>query len=52
MKILLDTHYLIWSQTDTKKISKKDQSIILSDENVLFVSPISLWEISLKHSTH
>ena len=50
MKILLDTHYLIWSLTDTKKISKKIQSIILRDENDIFVSTLSLWEISLKYS--
>ncbi len=50
MKILLDTHYLIWSLTDTKKISKKNKAIIISDKNDIFISTLSLWEISLKYS--
>jgi len=50
MKILLDTHYLIWSLTETKKINKKIRSIILDDKNDIFISIISLWEISLKYS--
>ncbi len=50
MKYLLDTHYLIWALTDTKKISKKIVNIIIDPENEIIVSAISFWEISLKSS--
>jgi PIN domain nuclease of toxin-antitoxin system len=48
MKILLDTHYLLWAFIDTSKISKSIYSKLLSDENEVFYSQASLWEISIK----
>ena len=48
MKVLLDTHYLLWAFIDTSKISKSIYSKLLSDENEVFYSQASLWEISIK----
>ena len=48
MKILLDTHYLLWAFIDTSKISKSIYSKLLADENEVFYSQASLWEISIK----
>ena len=48
MKILLDTHYLLWAFIDTSKISKSIYSKLLSDESEVFYSQASLWEISIK----
>jgi PIN domain nuclease of toxin-antitoxin system len=50
MKYLLDTHTLIWSAQDTKKLSKKAKDIILDSSNEIYVSTVSFWEISLKTS--
>ena len=50
MNFLLDTHYLIWTITDTKKISGKVKGAIVDPQNGIFVSTISFWEISLKSS--
>ncbi len=50
MKYLLDTHYLIWALTDTKKIPKKIVDVIIDPGNEIVVSAISFWEISLKSS--
>ena len=50
MRYLIDTHVLIWSLLDSKKISKKATSIILNPENDIYVSLISFWEIALKFS--
>jgi PIN domain nuclease of toxin-antitoxin system len=41
MKILLDTHYLLWAFIDTK---------LLADENEVYYSQASLWEISIKYN--
>lgn len=48
MKILLDTHYLLWSFIDTSKISRSVYNKLLADENEIFYSQASLWEISIK----
>ena len=50
MKILLDTHYLLWAFIDTSKISKSVYNKLLSDENEIFYSQASLWEISIKYN--
>ncbi|PJE46510.1 MAG: PIN domain nuclease [Sediminibacterium sp.] len=47
---LLDTHYLLWTLVDTKKLSKKIKDIIVDPDNTIIVSSISFWEISLKYS--
>jgi len=47
---VLDTHALIWSLFDSKKLSKKVKAIILNPENNIYVSIISFWEISLKYN--
>ena len=49
MKLLLDTHAIIWSATDPKKIPQKTRRLIESAEHV-YISTISIWEISLKYS--
>ena len=50
MSYLLDTHYLIWAIADSKKISKKIRDLISDAGQEIFVSAISLWEVSLKAS--
>ena len=50
MKILLDTHYLLWAFIETKKISPRILGELLSPENEVYYSQISLWEISIKYN--
>jgi len=50
MNILLDTHYLLWSFIDTSKIHKNIYGKLISDENEVFYSQASLWEISIKYN--
>lgn len=49
MNYLLDTHILIWSLLDSEKLSKTILDIISNQENKIFVSTVSLWEISIKY---
>jgi PIN domain nuclease of toxin-antitoxin system len=49
MKYLVDTHILLWSFLETAKLSKEIKSILLNDNNEIYYSPISLWEISIKY---
>lgn len=50
MNILLDSHILIWTLLQPSKLTSKQKEIILNPENSIFVSSISIWEISLKYS--
>jgi len=46
MKLLLDTHILLWIAADT--LASAAQEYILDETNELFFSPASIWEIVIK----
>jgi PIN domain nuclease of toxin-antitoxin system len=46
MRLLLDTHVLLWALHDPKRLGKKTRALIERSE--VFVSVASLWEISIK----
>ena len=50
MKLLLDSHTLIWSIGNTGELPKKVIREIKNTNNEVFVSAVSLWEIALKCS--
>ena len=50
MKILLDTHYLLWAFIDISKISPSVYTKLLADANDVFYSQASLWEIAIKYN--
>ncbi|NJL53613.1 MAG: type II toxin-antitoxin system VapC family toxin [Hydrococcus sp. SU_1_0] len=50
MKFLLDTHSLLWTIFEPDKLSTKAQEIIIDHNNIICVSLISLWEISIKQN--
>ena len=49
MKLLLDTHALLWFQSDDPKLSATAKSAIELPANERWLSPISLVEIALKN---
>lgn len=48
MKILLDTHILLWFLTDDERLSTAQIDLIEDRQNELFFSMGSLWEIAIK----
>jgi PIN domain nuclease of toxin-antitoxin system len=46
MRILLDTHLLLWALSSPAKLSKRARQRIESSE--VYVSAASIWEISIK----
>ena len=48
MKLLLDTHVLLWWLDDPAKISEAAASAIREPENEVFVSAATIWEIVIK----
>lgn len=48
MKLLLDTHMLLWAAAGT--LPKDAEAMVLDDNNTLYFSPVSIWEIGIKKS--
>ena len=49
MKLLLDTHILLWWLDDDKKLSEYGRQLIQNPDNGVYVSHASLWEIQIKN---
>ncbi len=49
MRILLDTNILLWTLSGSKRVTSVKR-LILDDENQVFVSIASWWEIAIKSS--
>lgn len=45
MKLLLDTHILLWSLLEPVMLSKRVASELEDPSNEIWVSPISIWEV-------
>ena len=50
MKLLIDTHAVIWFITEDKKLPEKTRRIIENIDNNCYVSIASYWEIAIKQS--
>ena len=48
MKILLDTHALLWWLNDDGALGTRARDFIAEPENDVLVSAVSLWEIAVK----
>ena len=48
MKLLLDTHLLLWAAGDPERLSAEARALIGAPENELWFSAASLWEIAIK----
>jgi PIN domain nuclease of toxin-antitoxin system len=50
VRLLLDTHVLLWWLADDRKLSKSARAVIAKGSNQVVVSVVSLWEIAIKAS--
>jgi len=50
MKILLDTHTLVWFLEGSTELSSKARKLIENIDNTRFISIASIWEIAIKLS--
>lgn len=48
MRILLDTHTLLWALGTPKRLPKRVAAAIRDPANDVFVSAVSTWEITIK----
>jgi PIN domain nuclease of toxin-antitoxin system len=50
LRLLLDTHTMIWAFAEPRLLSAQARDAISTKENDVFVSVISPWEIAIKRS--
>lgn len=50
MRILLDTHIALWAVSDDSRLTLQARELIAAPRNLVWVSAVSIWEISIKHS--
>ncbi len=48
MRLLLDTHILLWWLDDDPALPARAKTLIADPANVVFISPLTLWEIAIK----
>ena len=52
MKLLLDTHILLWTLTNDPDLPVLARKLIGDMTNTIFFSSLSVWEVELKHEKH
>jgi PIN domain nuclease of toxin-antitoxin system len=50
MKLLLDTHVLLWWLDDPAVLTEKARKAITAGRNIVYVSAATVWEVTLKKS--
>ena len=50
MKLLLDTHLLLWAMGSPERLSAKARKLLADERNELLWSAASFWEIAIKRS--
>ncbi len=50
MRLLLDTHVLLWSLTEPQKLSRRTRDALEDPQNEVFASSVSGWEIAVKRA--
>ena len=48
MKLLLDTHLLLWAAGEPKRLPKNIRTLLEDRDNELLFSAASLWEVAIK----
>jgi PIN domain nuclease of toxin-antitoxin system len=49
MRLLLDTHIALWAIANSPHLSAKARELVSDEDNEIYVSAASVWEIAIKH---
>ncbi len=50
MKFIVDTHLLLWAAAASPRLPMEAHSIMNNDDNELFFSAASIWEVAIKQN--
>jgi PIN domain nuclease of toxin-antitoxin system len=48
MRVLVDTHLLLWAAASSRRLSKEARLLLEDADNEVFFSAASLWEVAIK----
>ncbi|MCA0435965.1 MAG: type II toxin-antitoxin system VapC family toxin [Austwickia sp.] len=48
-RVLLDTHTLVWTISESRRLGPRAREVVLSAQTVPVVSAASAWEVATKH---
>ena len=48
MRLLLDTHILLWAAVEPERLSLAASSLVENPDNAIMFSVVSLWEVAIK----
>lgn len=52
MKLLLDTHILLWALVDDERLPRQARRLIVDAQNEVYYSVVCPWEVQIKHQLH
>lgn len=52
MRILLDTHLVLWAVTADPQLGATAQHLLLDPDSQIYVSAATIWEVAIKHRKH
>ncbi|MBQ9068455.1 MAG: type II toxin-antitoxin system VapC family toxin [Eggerthellaceae bacterium] len=52
MRLLLDTHLLVWACLEDNKLSSEARRLILDDSNEIHYSAMAMLEVAIKHEKY
>jgi PIN domain nuclease of toxin-antitoxin system len=50
VRLLLDTHLLLWAAARSKRLPREARELLKDDDNEVYYSAASIWEIAIKNS--
>jgi PIN domain nuclease of toxin-antitoxin system len=50
VRLLLDTHLLLWAAASSKRLPREARELLEDDDNEVYYSAASIWEIAIKSS--
>lgn len=50
MRLLLDTHIVLWAITGDKLLPARARDLLLDPENEIWASAVNVWETAIKHA--
>ena len=50
MRLLLDTHVILWWLADDRRLKEAERRAIANPDALVYVSAITLWEIAIKRN--
>lgn len=48
MRLLLDTHVLLWWLAEPERLSAQSKDVLADGDNVVFISAATIWEAAIK----